>query len=279
MIIDSELLQRVVNLSWQAGDKILEVYQGSKPMNIRTKLDNSPVTVADIASHELLYESLKAIDSSLPLVSEEAPIPHFNERSRWQRLWMIDPLDGTKEFIKGNGEFTVNIAFIEDAVPILGVVHAPALEVTYAAARGVGAYKYLQKGVKKAIATRSLKERLRQQLPMEAVLSRSHGSGREAALFQQLEQHFGTLATKRIGSSLKLCLIAEGSADFYPRLAPTSEWDTAAAQALVEQAGGLILNERLQPLCYNTKESMINPFFYVLGDPLYEWTSLLPHGN
>ncbi len=200
-----------------------------------------------------------------PVLSEEAADIDFATRSEWSRYWLVDPLDGTKEFIKRNGEFTVNIALIENGAPKLGVVHAPVLGVTYLAAEGAGCFK--QKGAQREpIRTRTTRE------PPSLVVTKSH---RDAALDAFLSRAPAHEALSK-GSSLKFCLVAEGSADFYPRTGPTSEWDTGAGHCVAEQAGAQILTlPDWQPLRYNQKESLLNPGFVVIGDPAYGWREKL----
>jgi len=272
MNISRSLLDRIVDLSVSAGEAILTVYQDDANFNTEIKADNSPVTDADKAAHDVLHDQLASIDSDVPVLSEEGSLPDYDTRSSWHRYWIIDPLDGTKEFIKRNGEFTVNVALIENGVPILGVVHVPVLGVTYAGATGLGAIKIDSGGEQKI---QIQKAPSKNQGPVRVVASRSHGSEAVEKCVAKLEKYFGSVERKSMGSSLKLCLVAEGEADIYPRLALTSEWDTAAAQAVVEAAGGVVLDTDLKELRYNTKADILNPFFYVLGDRSFDWSKLL----
>ena len=258
------LLDVALDLALEAGRRILTVYQSD--FAVTHKDDDSPLTQADLASHALITETLGKVAPVMPLLSEEdADIPYAVRRG-WQRYWLIDPLDGTREFVKRNGEFTVNIALVEDHRPILGVVHAPALSLTYGAARGVGAFRVDDHRVRTAIATSRAPRR------MTVVASRSHRDADTERVMARLPEHE---AVSR-GSSLKFCLVADGTADFYPRFGPTSEWDTAAGQCLVEQAGGAVWRlPDLAPLAYNEKESVLNPSFAVVGDPARDWASLL----
>ncbi len=270
-----DLLQHTIELCHQAGEAILEVYAGNDDMGLRTKLDDSPVTAADLAAHHILEPGLRALLDQVPVLSEEGDIPDAETRHQWQRYWIIDPLDGTKEFIRRSGEFTVNVALIENGVAILGVVHVPVTGVTYSGCRELGAEKIAQ-GKRQTINCRTIAT-AQQQGPIKVVASRQHGADAVSELLDQLDRRLGHTETLNMGSSLKLCLIAEGCADFYPRLAPTCEWDTAAAQAVVEAAGGTVLGPDFKPLLYNQKESLLNPDFYVLGDPNYDWVDLLKH--
>ena len=236
-----------------------------RAFEVSHKADDSPLTEADLAAHHCIAEGLQALQPRLPLLSEEdADIPAAVRR-QWTHYWLVDPLDGTREFIKRNGEFTVNIALIAHGRPVLGVVHVPALAQTYAAAQGLGAWR--QQGEdRQPLHTR--------RWPSRPVLfvSRSHHGRRADAALSRFPPH----EQESKGSSLKFCLIAEGSADGYPRLGPTSEWDTAAAQCVVEQAGGAVLAlPTLTPLQYNQGDGLINPDFVVVGDRQAPWRQWL----
>lgn len=272
MDITRTLLDQVIELSVQAGQAILDVYNAEDGFNTTEKADSSPVTDADHAAHNLLLPALKQIDPDVPVLSEESSLPDYETRAQWNTYWIIDPLDGTKEFIKRNGEFTVNIALIKNNVPVLGVVHVPVLGITYAGAANLGAIR-IDAGGETPISTRSLSEN--NDKPLTVVASRSHGSEAVENCMENLGKVFSEIQRQSMGSSLKLCLVAAGEADLYPRLAPTSEWDTAAAQAVVEAAGGVVLDADLAPLKYNTKADILNPWFYVIGDPTYDWAGLL----
>ena len=258
------LLEPIVELAQRAGEKILEVYN-SDDFSVEEKHDKSPLTAADLASHHEIVDGLTALTPEIPVLSEESASLPFEERSLWQTYWLVDPLDGTREFIKRNGEFTVNIALIEDGVPVLSVVYVPVTAVSYLACKGQGAFKQ-EAGERRAIKVRKLGAG-----PLMVVGSRSH---RGESLNQFLEK-LGEHEMVGMGSSLKLCLVAEGVADIYPRLGLTSEWDTAAAQCVVEQAGGLVTDTAMQPLRYNTKDSLLNPFFLVFGDDSRDWSQYL----
>ena len=261
MLEPVELLHDVHEIALKAGQAILPIYAAD--IEVTHKEDNSPLTEADLASHNCLVEGLSKLTPGVPILSEEAEIADFETRSQWRWYWLIDPLDGTKEFIKKNGQFTVNVALIHDGRPVLGVVDAPALGVSYFAAQGAGAWKQENDGPFDAITTRRVEDNLR------VVSSRSHRNAELEALLERLPEH----SDVSVGSSLKFCMVAEGEADFYPRVGPTSEWDTAAAQCVVEQAGGLVTTLDLNPLTYNSKESILNPNFLVFGDPTHHWQS------
>jgi len=257
------LLDLALALAVEAGGRILEIYQSD--FAVTHKGDESPLTAADLASHKLLVASLKQHSPQLPCLSEEgADIPHA-VRARWTRYWLIDPLDGTREFVKRNGEFTVNIALVENHQPVLGVIHAPVTGATYGAAVGLGAFR-VENQQRIKIATRKLP-------PTPTwIVSRSHGGSQTEALAARAGRH----ESIGRGSSLKFCLVAEGTADFYPRFGPTSEWDTAAGQCIVEQAGGAVWRlPELTPLRCNETESVLNPSFAVVGDPAYDWAKVL----
>ena len=259
------LLDPVITLAKEAGREILTVY--GRDFAVEHKEDDSPLTQADLASHHTIVEGRRALTPDAAIISEESGLPGFEERASWRTYWLIDPLDGTKEFVKRTGEFTVNIALIVDHRPVLGVVHTPVLDLTYAGAEGVGAFKQENEAARTPICVRPLPDSA-----TTVVGSKSHGTEALAAYLEQLGEH----ELRSMGSSLKFCLVAEGSADLYPRLGPTSEWDTAAAQAVVEAAGGQVTDLALNPLRYNTKESLLNPHFFVFGDSSGQWDRYLP---
>ncbi len=259
----AQLLAPVITLARQAGEAILKIYQ--QDFAVEHKDDDSPLTAADLAAHRCLMEGLARLTPEIPRLSEEGADIPYAERKTWSRYWLIDPLDGTREFVKRNGEFTVNVALIEQGRPVLGVVHAPVLGTTYSAAVGAGAWK--QQAGADPIAIRCSKT----ATPARIVASRSHVTPELEALLQRLPAH----EAMNIGSSLKLCLVAEGKADFYPRLGLTSEWDTAAGHCIVEQAGGAVTLTDGKALHYNSKESLLNPYFLVRGEPEYPWLQYL----
>ena len=261
-------IDAVVALARRAGDAILEVYE-SADFSVERKDDDSPLTAADLAAHHIIVEGLGKLTPSIPVHSEESESVSWQQRQQWQRYWLVDPLDGTKEFIKRNGEFTVNIALIEQGVPILGVVHVPVTGVSYLGGADIGAFR--QQGDQRTAIS------VRRQLGNTVVMvaSRSHGTDTVALLEGLIGQRLGQVQLTSMGSSLKLCLVAEGKADIYPRLAPTCEWDTAAADAVVRAAGGQVVDTDFQPLTYN-KENILNPHFLVLGADIASWQFLKP---
>ena len=258
-----ELIDPIVDLIVDAGKAILEVY--ATDFDVQEKADESPLTQADLASHNCIVAGLAALTPDLPVISEEEGLPAFEERGQWGRYWLIDPLDGTKEFVNRNGEFTVNVALIDSNRPIFGVVHVPVQNKTYIGCEGHGA-ELRDGGSSTAIRVAESSSQ-----PVRIVGSRSHrGSSLDAFL-----ERIGEAEMLPMGSSLKFCVIAEGRADVYPRLGPTSEWDTAAAQAVVEQAGGKVLELDGKPLSYNAKADILNPWFIVMGPSDVDWLALL----
>lgn len=251
----NSLLSQIVTIARQAGDAIMAIY--ADPTNaVMTKADNSPLTQADLAADKVIKTGLEKLQLGWPVLTEESAQIDFAERKDWQRFWLVDPLDGTKEFVKRNGEFTVNIALIENGQPILGVVYAPVLDVSYYAAKGVGAFVKRNAAAEQAIHTKIPAE----GEAIKVVASRSHADERTDALLQKL----GSYECISMGSSLKLCLVAEGAAHFYPRLGPTMEWDTAAAHAVVKEAGGVVQDQNGSELKYN-KPDLHNPEFFVFA--------------
>ncbi|MDR9419428.1 3'(2'),5'-bisphosphate nucleotidase CysQ [Gracilimonas sp.] len=244
------MLNKVIKTAEEAGKKILEFYDTE--VEVITKEDDSPLTKADLAAHHIIVDALNEIDPDTPVISEESGIPSYEERKDWEKFWLVDPLDGTKEFIKKNGEFTVNIALIEGDKPTLGVVYVPAFDVMYYGEKSIGSYK--KKGEQKAqkLETKEF------QAPGKAsiVVSRSHGDDTTAKKLKSV----GIEVSEEVpsGSSIKFCLVAEGKADLYPRLGPTMEWDTAAADAVYRFSTKE--GEKFSPLTYN-KESFKNPYF------------------
>jgi len=251
---------RLVDICRGAGAAILEWYDGD--MGITRKADHSPLTKADLASHELIVSALTKLWPEIPILSEESADIPWSTRQGWQQYWLVDPLDGTKEFINHNGEFTVNIALIKNHQPVLGIVYVPVSGSCYFGTRNYGAWRRDNDAPATAIEVRQPATE-----PVVIVGSRSHANPELASQLSKLGPH----ELISMGSSLKFCLLAEGLADFYPRLGPTSEWDTAAAQAVVEAAGGQVVKIDGSPLAYNTKEDFLNPFFFVFGDPAREW--------
>ena len=254
------LLDAVTALVLLAGNLSLEFYHTD--FNVGIKQDGSPVTAADLAVHHSLVDGLTAMGLGYPILSEESAATAYSERRLWACYWLLDPLDGTREFINHNGEFTVNVALIVQGKPVLGAVYAPVKEVMYFAAEGCGAFKREGQGVAVSLSVKKPAG----QVPA-VVGSRSHKTPELTRYLERLGAH----TLNSIGSSLKFCLVAEGAADVYPRMGLTSEWDTAAAQCIVEQSGGQVVDLSGNPLRYNAKESLLNPWFLVFGDNERDW--------
>lgn len=254
----------VLDLARKAGEAILTVYETD--FEVAEKSDQSPLTAADLAAHQTIVDGLGRLTPDVPILSEESRSIPWDTRRDWTTYWLVDPLDGTREFVKRNGEFTVNIALIEHGVPILGVVHVPVSGVSYTGRRGQGARKH-----EPGQPPRAIEASAQRHTPLRVAGSRSHAGDS----LQRFLDNVGPHDIVSMGSSLKLCLVAEGSADIYPRLGPTSEWDTAAAQAVVEAAGGLVTDTAMQPLRYNTKDDLLNPHFLCFGDTRVDWRRYL----
>lgn len=255
----------VAAIARAAGHEILELYVHDA--TARTlKEDDSPLTAADLRSHRLIVRALAALTPGVPVLSEEAVRPPRAERSRWTRHWLVDPLDGTREFLARNGEFTVNIALIEAHAPVLGVVHVPVSDTVYQGVVGEGAWRQVGGAPAQAVHVAAHAAH-----PVRVVGSRSHRGDSLAGFLSRLGAH----ELKAVGSSLKFCLIAEGAADVYPRLGPTSEWDTAAGHAVLAAAGGAVVQLDGRPLRYNEGEGLLNPSFVAYGDRLRDWLGLI----
>lgn len=259
-------LHEACRIAIAAGGEVMDVYAGE--FTVDAKDDRSPLTEADRRAHRLIVDELSRLDAlpRFPILSEEGELAQYAERREWSRYWLVDPLDGTKEFVKRNGEFTVNIALVEQRRPVLGVVFAPALDVLYFGAEAHGAYRLDQPGrepLKTAKPVGARRKRAQGSGGPTVVASRSHLNDETRAFINGLEARFGPCKTLSRGSSLKICLVAEAAADVYPRFAPTMEWDTAAGDAVARAAGARVTqSDGATPLEYN-KEELLNPFFIV----------------
>ncbi len=262
----SELLRPAIDIAIQAGRRILEVYEAG--FSVEHKEDMTPLTEADMAAHHVVDAGLAYLTPGIPELTEESTNVPFTERSRWQRYWLVDPLDGTREFIDRTGEFTVNIALIDRHEPILGVVYAPVIGVYYYACRGQGAFKREACSEPQRIHVRSSRSK-------KVVVAGGRMAHQPGGSLEQFLENIGDYEALAMGSALKSCLVAEGKADIYARLGPTSEWDTAAAQCVVEEAGGRVTETRMQRLRYNTKDELLNPHFFVFGDSSVAWSDFL----
>jgi len=261
------LLASVVGIAREAGEAILRIYE-NEDLEVSNKEDDSPLTRADMDAHHVILERLAELTPDVTVHSEESDGIDWQERRHWQRFWLVDPLDGTKEFIKRNGEFTVNIALVEHNRPTLGVVHVPATGTTYMGGVDMGAWVE-RDGERQSIQARPLGE------TVVMVASRRHGAELVETLAARIESSIAQVERTSMGSSLKLCLVAEGKADIYPRLSPTSEWDTAAAHAVVRAAGGTVVDTDFRELLYNVEEDVLNPSFLVLGAEPEKWEERL----
>jgi len=263
----SALVEPVQAIAREAGRRILEVYAGA--FSVTEKADQSPVTAADLAAHDCILSGLAQLTPEIPVLSEEAPDVSFAERSGWEWLWLVDPLDGTREFIKRSDQFSVNIALIHRHEAVFGLVLPPVGGVYYYAWRGGGAYKQSPgQPARRIHAARVC------HYPVRVV------SSQESYRTRRLQDYLSQLGPHRhlgLGGALKSCLIAEGEADLYPRFGPTGEWDTAATQVIVEQAGGYVTDMQLRPLRYNARPVLINPDFFAFGDATRDWSHYLPH--
>jgi len=254
MTIEQDLREAVIAIACRAADEILGVY--ASEFAITRKDDRSPLTAADLASHRCIVDGLRALTPDIPVLSEESRDIDIAHRREWSTLWLVDPLDGTREFIKRNGEFTVNIALIEGGVATFGVIQQPVTGALWHGAAGAGAFR------RDGDVERAIRVRMPATMPLRVAASRSHRDARTQALLDALPDSEAVAC----GSSLKFCRIAEGGMDLYPRFGPTSEWDTAAGQAILEAAGGAVLDPRGRPLRYNQRDTLLNGDFLAFGD-------------
>jgi 3'(2'), 5'-bisphosphate nucleotidase len=257
-------LEEIVKLATEAGKAILDVY-GREDFEEEAKGDGSPLTLADRRAHAVIETGLRELTPDIPLLSEESSREAFEKRRSWSRYWLVDPLDGTREFVRRNGEFTVNIALIDSGRSILGVVHTPVSGISHMASTEGGSFRQQPGGDPVPIRVRNL-----DRANIVMVASRSHAGEHVTRYRESLERLGGPVSMTSMGSSLKICLVAEGRADVYPRLGPTSEWDTAAAHCVLEAAGGRVTRIDGTPLEYN-KPDILNPWFLASGDPGFDW--------
>jgi len=263
------LIEQVKQISMDAGKAILDIYNRDGDIDITTKDNDSPLTEADLAAHRIIVDALRELTPGLPILSEESKAVPWQERQSWMTYWLVDPLDGTKEFISRNGEFTVNIALIDNGRPIMGVVYVPVLDILYYGSPE-GAFKD-EAGNKEAMQTSKIEP---EQHTVSVVASRSHKGEELETWLERAAVRFPQMELVSMGSSLKICLVAEGRADIYPRLALTSEWDTAAAQAVLEAAGGILTDTDFNIYRYNQKEDILNPYFFAIGDRVFNWQEI-----
>lgn len=254
-----------VEISKVAGARILELFLPE--IAVTQKGDETPLTAADLAANKIIINQLKALESNLPVITEESCAVSLDERQSWDTYWLVDPLDGTREFIKQNGEFSVNIALIHQGVPIVGVVHAPVLDITYWAAKGEGAWKQLGDSTPRKITVRTA--------PEKRVTVAIGWSARFSQKLERFLENLGEHSELRMAGALKSCLVAEGRADVYACLGPTGEWDTGAAQCIVVEAGGRITDTQMKDLRYNTRDTLLNPHFFAFGKSNRRWSEYL----
>lgn len=262
-----ELIEPVIDIAHDAGELIMEVYKHD--FGVEIKGDGSPLTIADQRSHNLICQRLLELTPSIPVLSEESDSITYADRSGWKAYWLVDPLDGTKEFVKKSGEFTVNIALMVENIPVLGVVYTPAKQWTHWGISGFGAWKQEALDPPKKITANVYNGG-----KAVVVASKSHGQEKLEQFLSNLENVEGEYAVANMGSALKICLVAEGSGDIYPRLGLTSEWDTASADIILREAGGKMLQCNGDKLIYN-KENILNPYFLAVGNGNYDWLPLL----
>ncbi len=262
MTVDPVLRDGVAALAHEAARRILAVY--AEAFDVTRKADASPLTEADLASHRCIVDGLAALTPDIPVLSEESSDAHKARRQGWSRLWLVDPLDGTREFVKRNGEFCICIALIEGDTAVFGLVQQPVTGLVWHGGPGQGAWRR-EGGVDFVLHSR------RTEGPLRVAASRSHRDQRTQALIDRI----GDVDTVACGSALKFCRIAEGAIDFYPRFGPTSEWDTAAGQAILEGAGGAVVDPRNRPLRYNRRDTLLNGDFMAMGDRALPWQDWL----
>jgi 3'(2'), 5'-bisphosphate nucleotidase len=262
--IDTALREAVIQLARIAAARIMAIYDTA--FDVEHKADASPLTAADLASHHCIVDGLRQLTPGIPVLSEEsADGVAAAQRRQWDVLWVVDPLDGTREFVKRNGEFTVNIALVDQGVAVFGVIQQPVTGALWHGLHGAGAFR---RDGDSDVALHTCRPA---SAPLRVAASRSHRDTRTEAFMQRM----GQTEPMAQGSSLKFCRIAEGAMDVYPRFAPTSEWDTAAGQAIVEAAGGVVVDPRGRPLRYNQRETVLNGDFLALGDPQLPWREWL----
>jgi 3'(2'), 5'-bisphosphate nucleotidase len=274
-VIDKQVLsQQLRLLAQQAAAAIVEIYYSSQPLVVERKEDQSPVTSADHASHRIIAAGLAVLTPDIPVLSEEANIPPFSERQQWQRYWLVDPLDGTREFIERSDEFTINIALIEKGRATIGLIYLPIGDIVYIGLPEQGfAVRADSYGEHKITVTSQANTET-----IKILVSRHYQQATLAACTDPLRKHFSEIEAIAAGSALKFCQLAEAGGDIYPRFSPCCEWDTAAGQAIVEAAGGLMVDLNFEPVRYNQKESLLSESFYALGAAGTDWKSLLSLG-
>jgi 3'(2'), 5'-bisphosphate nucleotidase len=281
--VSAQLLQQwispLLTLCREAGAAICAHYRAPGSVEFEAKRDDSPLTQADLASHALLVAGLQALWPVLPVLSEESAVVDIAQRHSWSRYWLVDPLDGTKEFLERTGEFTINIALIDAHSPVLGVLYLPLDEIAYVGIRGASAMCYRSGGDGDWAGTPIATRALHSGQPLLVLASRRHAGARLHTCLSWLEQNWQAVPRSNMGGALKFCCLAEGKGDFYPRFSPCSEWDTAAGQAVLEAAGGCVLGLDGKPLRYNCRDTLDSPPFFAIADCAHPlWQQLLQAG-
>ena len=273
---DLSLMHEVLAVAEAAGREIMAIYADASRWAVQAKADESPLTAADLAAHHCIVAELAGVAApwhALPVLSEESAEAELAGRRNWPACWLVDPLDGTKEFIARNGEFSVNIALIVGDAAVLGVVHGPATGVSYVAAKGLGSFRVDVSGWHR-IHSAALP--VQGERPIQLTVSRRHGLEQLVLFEQALIDDFGAVQSVPAGSAFKICAVAEGRADAYPRFGPTSEWDTAAAQIVLEEAGGQLIDQQGRAFRYNRRETLLNAGFLAVGSEPQRWLHYWP---
>ncbi|MEK6789369.1 MAG: 3'(2'),5'-bisphosphate nucleotidase CysQ [Pseudomonadota bacterium] len=268
---DLGLMREVLAVAEAAGREIMAIYADASRWAVQTKADESPLTAADLAAHHCIVAGLATMAEpwrALPVLSEESSETELAGRRDWPACWLVDPLDGTKEFIARNGEFSVNIALIVGDAAVLGVVHGPATGISYVAAKGLGSFRVDASGWQR-IHSAALP--VKGERPIQLTVSRRHGLEQLALFEQAVIDDFGAVQSVPAGSAFKICAVAEGRADAYPRFGPTSEWDTAAAQVVLEEAGGYLIDSQGRAFRYNRRDTLLNAGFLAVGSEPQRW--------
>lgn len=261
--------QPLLELCASAGEEIAAIYRSPEAVAVERKDDNSPITIADQRSNSILLAGLTEFGDGYPILSEESNMPEWRERAQWQRYWLVDPLDGTREFVSRTGDFTINIALVSNHQPVLGMIYLPLERVAYFGVPGWGALR-LEGG-----ESFSLEPRVADVESELIATNRRHRGEAMDSCLGRLGEVFSQVSRQYVGSALKFCHLSEGRADIYPRFSPCSEWDTAAGQALLEAVGGQVVDMQFRPLHYNSRASTINPYFYAMADAEFPWQAVL----
>ncbi len=264
----SSLADALLPLLKAAGDAVMQHYTSADTLTVHTKADRSPLTAADLASHDIIVRGLQRLTPDIPVLSEEADMPPADVRRRWPRVWLVDPLDGTREFIDANDQFCINIALIEHGHASMGVIYSPVQDVSWVGVRNAGAWR-IDGNERRTLSCRNMTD-------SPVLISSSRRFTAEMlACEQSLRRHFGQVGRLSQGSALKFCRVADGEADIYPCFGPTSEWDTAAGQAIVEAAGGAMMSLDFKPFLYNQRSTLLNGGFFLLADRNFDWLRVL----